>query len=395
MTDPLPRLDYDAFARDLEAIRAEAVASLGPDDFAHLRRMERWGHACAALGYATAWIAPNPVSAALISLGATARWTIVTHHVTHGGMDRVPGVPARYTSKGFAKGRRRLVDWFDWMLPDAWHYEHNVLHHYHTNEASDPDLVEQNFEALHRPGVPMALRYLAAGFYALTWKFTYYAPNTYLVLRRAERARAEGRPVSVSGIANPDPLLTAFDPRTADGRRFWRECVLPYGLGRFVAIPALYLPLGPWAAFSVWANSVGAEALHNLHTFAVVVPNHAGDDLYRYDRGVTDRAEFYVRQVLGSVNFSTGGDVRDFLHGFLNYQIEHHLWPDLPPRAYQRVQPKVKAACERHGVPYVQEPIARRLGKLLDVIVGRASMRRGETRAKGARRPSPAAAEAG
>jgi fatty acid desaturase len=391
MTDPLPGLDYEAFARDLDALRAEVMSSLGPDDFDHLKRMERWGRACEALGYATAWIAPNLASAALISLGSTARWTIVTHHVSHGGLDKVPGVPERYTSKGFAKGRRRLVDWFDWMLPEAWHYEHNVLHHYHTNEGLDPDLVERNFEGMHSPSVPIGLRYAALGFYAFTWKFTYYAPTTFQVLRRAEEARAAGRPVSVMGIANPDSLASAFDLRTPNGRRFWRECLLPYGVGRFVAIPALFAPLGPWAAFSVWANSVGAELIHNLHSFAIITPNHAGDDVHRYERGVTDRAEFYVRQVLGSVNFSTGGDLRDFMHGFLNYQIEHHLWPDLPPRAYQRLQPKVKAVCERHGVPYVQEPLVKRLRKLVDAVVGNGSMVRSETRSKAQRRAARSA----
>jgi hypothetical protein len=35
-------------------------------------------------------------------------------------------------------------------------------------------------------------------------------------------------------------------------------------------------------------------------------------------------------------------------------QIEHHLWPDMSMLAYQRVAPKVKACCEKYGVPYVQ-----------------------------------------
>ncbi len=382
--DPLPHLDYDAFARDLDAIRAEAVASIGPDDLTHLKKLERWGRACEAFGYATAWVAPNPVSAVAIALGSTARWTIITHHVTHGGMDRVPGAPLRYTSKGFAKGQRRLLDWFDWIHPDAWHYEHNVLHHYRTNEAADPDLVEQNFAGLE--GASPAVRYAAAAFFALTWKWSYYAPNTWQVLRRAEREKAAGRPVSVDGIANPEPLLDAFDPRSPEGRSFWRACLLPYGLTRFVALPAAFLPLGPWAAFSVWANSVGAEFVANLHSFLVITPNHAGDDMHRFDRKVSDRAEFYVRQVLGSVNFSTGGDLRDFLHGFLNYQIEHHLWPDLPPAVYQRIQPKVKATCERHGVPYVQEPLYKRVRQLLGVMVGTRKMLRSETRSRNDRR---------
>jgi fatty acid desaturase len=382
--DPLPHLDYDAFAADLQAIRAEAIASLGPEDEAHLRKLERWGRASEAFGYATAWIAPNPISAAAIAIGSTARWAIVTHHVSHGAMDRIPGVPKEFTSKGYAKGRRRLLDWLDWIHPDAWHYEHNVLHHYRTNEPADPDLVEQNFERLE--GAPKALRWAAAAFFACTWKWTYYAPNTWQVLRRAERDKAAGTPVSPDRIANPDPLLDAFDVRTEEGRGFWRACLLPYGLTRFVALPALFAPLGPWAVFSVWANSLGAEVLTNLHSFAVITPNHAGDDMHRFDRKPSDRAEFYVRQVLSSVNFSTGGDLRDFLHGFLNYQVEHHLWPDLPPSAYQRVQPKVKAVCEKHGVPYVQEPLHRRLAQLLGIVTGERRMKVSRTRDKHERR---------
>src|SRR5277367_6008586 len=100
----LPSIDHEAFARDLAALRAEIDAAIGPEDFAHLRKMERWGRLCTALGYATAWIAPNPLSAAAIALGNTSRWAIVMHHVGHRGYDRVPGVPANYTGRRFAAG---------------------------------------------------------------------------------------------------------------------------------------------------------------------------------------------------------------------------------------------------------------------------------------------------
>ncbi|MFO0003392.1 MAG: fatty acid desaturase, partial [bacterium] len=105
-----------------------------------------------------------------------------------------------------------------------------------------------------------------------------------------------------------------------------------------------------------------------MHSFLVIVPNHAGDDLYRFTTPSRGRRDFYVRQILGSANFRTGGDVNDFLHGFLNYQIEHHLWPDLPMRAYQRAQPEVKALCAAHGVPYVQQSVWRRAWKTAQIM---------------------------
>jgi fatty acid desaturase len=64
------------------------------------------------------------------------------------------------------------------------------------------------------------------------------------------------------------------------------------------------------------------------------------------------------------------------LHGWLNYQIEHHLWPDLPMSEYQRLQPQVKALCEKYGIPYVQESVWVRLKKTVDVMVGNSSMPR-------------------
>ncbi len=141
MSDAASDARWQALARDLDRLHAELSKKVGAADVRHLRKMERWGRLCSILGYATAWIAPNPLSAALISLGNTARFTIVAHHVGHGALDAVPGVPVHRTRRGFAAGARRILDWPDWILPEAWLHEHNVLHHYHTGESEDPDIV--------------------------------------------------------------------------------------------------------------------------------------------------------------------------------------------------------------------------------------------------------------
>lgn len=366
--------DPVAFTRDLSELRAELDAAIDEADWAHFRKMARWGRACTALGYATAWIAPNPISAALLSLGATARWAIVMHHVGHRGLDRVPG--ATVSSKTFALGARRARDWLDWMLPEAWNYEHNVLHHYRTGEIEDPDLVEHNMQRIRESELPRAVKWAVVAFYACTWRLTYYAPSTWSVWRHAERAREARR----AGLpVDPEPaewsIVDAFDPRTPEGRAFLRS-LLPYALARFVLAPAAFLPLGPWATASVLANSVGAELIGNLHTFLLIAPNHSGDDLWRFDAPLRDKSEFHVRQVIGSASYTGGNDVADFLQGYLNYQVEHHLWPDLPPLKYRQAQPRVREICARHGVPYVQESVFSRARRLLAVMIGTKSMRR-------------------
>jgi len=362
--DFLDSLDLEAFAEELDALRDRAKRSLGPEDAAHLTKMERWGRTCSTLGYATAWIAPNPLSAALLSTGRITRWAMVGHHVTHRGYDRVPGVPKTRHSKVFAKGWRRLVDWFDWIEPEAWNTEHNLLHHYRLGEEADPDLVERNLEFLRGANVPRWTKRALVAIMATGWKFGYYAPNARYEHQNAMARRRGDAPV-YANVHN-----TLRDPA------LWLKALMPYFLGTFVVVPALFAPLGPWAVASVALNSVAAEALTNLHGFVVIVPNHVGDDIYRFEGTTEGRADFYLRQILGSTNFRTGGDLNDFLHGYLNYQIEHHLYPDLPMTALRRVQPEVKAICEKHGVPYVQESVFTRLKKTVAVMVGDADMRR-------------------
>jgi fatty acid desaturase len=378
--DPYAHVDRQALARDLDALRAEAERDLGAQDVAHMRKLERWGRMCTAAGYATGWIAPNLLSAALLSTGSMARWTIVAHHTLHKALDRIDDVPDEKTSRGFAQGSRRMIDWFDWFLPEAWDYEHNVLHHYRTSEMADPDLVEENTRSLREAPIPVALKYAAVAFYALTWKWSYYAPNTFQILRRAEKRRASNGPVSsdpsTADARSEQTYLSSFNLLTSDGRLFLRKCILPYVGLRFAAIPAAFSVLGTTAALNVLANSLVAEAMTNVHTFVIIATNHAGDDLCRFDSQGRGRGEFYLRQILSSVNFRTGGDLNDFLHGFLNYQIEHHLFPDLPPRQYQKLAPKVKAVCEKHGIPYVQQSVFKRLGQLIGIMVGKRTMKK-------------------
>lgn len=118
----------------------------------------------------------------------------------------------------------------------------------------------------------------------------------------------------------------------------------PYFIMMFIVIPLTsYLAFGNWqtALFS----ALLAEILTNIHSFSIIVPNHAGRDIYKFDTSVVARSdEFYLRAVIGSTNFHTGSDFGqpgsfmancvDFVHGWLNYQIEHHMFPDMSMLQY-------------------------------------------------------------
>src|SRR6476659_6974599 len=63
------------------------------------------------------------------------------------------------------------------------------------------------------------------------------------------------------------------------------------------------------------------------------------------------RAEWYLRQMLGSANFHAG-PLMAFMSGNLCYQIEHHLFPDLPSNRYAQIAVRVRALCDKYDLPY-------------------------------------------
>ena len=360
-------VDRVQLAKDLNAIHKDVLSRIGEQDFKHLIKMERWGRACSLLGYGSAWIIPNPISALLISQGSFTRWTQMTHPVVHKGYDKIADIPPHYTSKKFAQGWRRFIDWPDWITPAGWHQEHDVLHHYNLGEKLDPDHLQHNMDWLRQSKIPLWIRYVMVAFFTTIWKIMYYTPRTHKELCLSS-ARQKGEKL---------PSMTrkgAWSLFTKQGRALWFQSILPYAGFRFVLLPLLFLPLGGFAAISVLLNSLLAEIFTNMHSFLVIVPNHAGDDVMMFEEKGKGRGEFYLRQILGSVNYPTGSDANDFFYGWLNYQIEHHLWPDIPLSQYQYVQPKVIEVCKKHGITYRQESVFKRLLKATDIMVGRTSM---------------------
>ena len=198
----------------------------------------------------------------------------------------------------------------------------------------------------------------------MTWKFSYYAPNTMRILDNKERRK------------NREPEISDYNylPTTARGKRLWKDFYLPYGLFQFVFLPLLFLPLGTGAVFSAFIILVMAEAYANLHSFLVIVPNHSAGDIYQFSEPHKSQGEFYLRQIMGSVNYNTGTDLIDFTQGFLNYQIEHHLFPNTPQSYQQKMQPLVKEVCRKHNIEYRQESVWKRVGMTVDLMVGKTKL---------------------
>ncbi len=65
-----------------------------------------------------------------------------------------------------------------------------------------------------------------------------------------------------------------------------------------------------------------------------------------------------MRQLLGAVNIE-GSDTFHLMSGNLSYQVEHHLYPDMPSSRYKQIAPRVKKVCEDYGLPYNTGPFGK------------------------------------
>jgi len=66
--------------------------------------------------------------------------------------------------------------------------------------------------------------------------------------------------------------------------------------------------------------------------------------------------DFTLRQVLTTVNFATDNRFLTWVIGGLNFQIEHHLFPQMSHVNYPVIQPLVVAFCQKKGIPYFNYP---------------------------------------
>ena len=78
-------------------------------------------------------------------------------------------------------------------------------------------------------------------------------------------------------------------------------------------------------------------------------------DLYSTFENFYDGPDWAKRQICNSGNFMNSSVIWSFLFGGINYQIEHHLFPNVNNSHYQRIAPIVKQFCLEKNIPYVHK----------------------------------------
>jgi NADPH-dependent stearoyl-CoA 9-desaturase len=345
MSNSAPSLtpeQLEAFGQELDAIRARVVADLGERDADYInkvirtqRGLELAGRGLLFLGFLPpAWIGGT----AALSLSKILDNMEIGHNVMHGQYDWMKD--ARLNGKTF--------EWDTACPGDQWRHSHNYMHHTHTNiVGKDRDIgygiLRMSEEEQWHP------YYLGNPLYAALLAI-FFQYGVALHDLEAERLAA-----GEATLAEKRGMLGDI----------WRK-VRGQTLKDYVLFPLLAGPSLPF----VLAGDASANLARNLWSFTIIFCGHFPDGTQQFTEEQAEnetRGEWYYRQLLGSANL-TGGKLFHILAGNLSFQIEHHLFPDLPAHRYAEISTEVSEITERYRIPYNTGPLHRQFGGVVRKI---------------------------
>lgn len=147
--------------------------------------------------------------------------------------------------------------------------------------------------------------------------------------------------------------------RNGTRKQKWTEMSMIVAHFAIYLIPVfLFLPLG--LAFAFVAVQMAVFGVYMGASFA---PNHKGMAIIPADAKV----DFFSKQVLTSRNIR-GGWPMTILMGGLNYQIEHHLFPNIARPHLAKARELTMIHCENHNVKYTETGLFQSYGIVIDYL---------------------------
>ncbi len=328
--------DVEALGRELDAIREQIAASRGERDAAYIRglidkqrKLELASRIVLLFSlFPPAWVA----GVAGLSVSKILENMEIGHNVLHGQWDWMRDPKIHSTT----------WEWDNASPAEMWKHSHNEVHHTYTNVVGrDNDL---GYGIMR---VDEDQRWVPFFLLQPLWNFVNACFFEY-------------------GIAAYDLEIGKYlkgrkdkEQFRRDGRKVLRK-IRKQATRDYVVHPLLS---GPSALTTLTANAA-ANLVRNLWTHSVIMCGHFPDGIETFEKTSIDgesKGEWYLRQMLGSANIS-GGPLLHLMTGNLSYQIEHHLYPDLPSNRYQEISPKIQELFERYGLTYTSGPLVKQVG---------------------------------
>ncbi len=337
----LGEADIEALAVELDAIRLDIEDSLGAKDRVYIQRTIAAQRCLDLAARVVLGASRSKTGWAFGTLALAVAKSIenmeLGHNIGHGQWDWMNDPEIHSTT----------WEWDMAGLSSQWRYSHNYRHHMFTNVV----------------GVDDDLGY---GVMRVTRDQPWRPSNLLQPLRHLLLAVAFEWGIALHGLYSEQDRAETDVKKSAHARAFRRKVARQAGKD-FLLLPAL---AGRRWRRVLYGNAL-ASLLRNLWAYAVICCGHFADGAEKFTpESLKDetKAQWYLRQMLGSANFRAG-PVMAFMSGNLCYQIEHHLYPDLPSNRYARIAERVQALCAKYELPYTTGPLVRQYLLVLRTII--------------------------
>jgi fatty acid desaturase len=315
---------FEAIGKEFDAIRNRVLAELGERDANYIRGLVRRQRQLEVAGRVLMMIPPAwPLGVAALSTSKILDNMEIGHNVMHGQYDWM-GDPALNS---------RTFDWDTANLNEQWKRTHNYEHHTYTNVLNRDHDIGYGLLRMSE---------------SQKWEPRFLANPVLAVILHSFFQHF----VAVQNLKLEDYLVYKTKTKSQlkeDFKPMWKKMRKQLAKD-YVVFPLLAGPFAPL----VFVGNVAANLARNVWACAVIFNGHFPEAVEQFPEDVIEketRGQWYVRQLLGSANFS-GGKLMHIMSGNLSFQIEHHLFPDLPAHRYQEISPEVQAICRKYGLPY-------------------------------------------
>jgi NADPH-dependent stearoyl-CoA 9-desaturase len=340
--------EVDQLGRELDAIRADIEESRGASDAAYINRLIKVQRGLAFAGRVTLLAGTQfrrtrkpaaVLGAGLLGLSKILENMEIGHNVMHGQWDWMND-PEIHSSNW---------EWDTAQPAEQWKHSHNYVHHQFTNVLGYDNDIGYGVMRLAREQ---------------RWRPYYLGQPIYNALLAT---------LFEWGVALHDLDIERIRKGKKDPKEMKRQLKQIVWKGRnqilkdYVVYPALSGP--QWK--TVMTADVAANIMRNLWAYMIIFCGHFPDGAVHFtEEEIEDetRSEWYLRQILGAANFN-GGKLLHILSGNLGFQIEHHLYPDLPSNRYAEIAVRVRALCDKYDIPYTTGPLHRQYGQALRRIL--------------------------
>ncbi|MDN5759570.1 MAG: fatty acid desaturase [Tomitella sp.] len=325
--------DVENLRMELDEIRADIELSRGERDARYIRRTVFAQRIVEVASRAVIVGSRGKPALALGTVGLAVAKCIenmeLGHNVSHGQWDWM-NEPEIHSS---------TWEWDMACVSSQWKHYHNYIHHKYTNILGMDDDIGFGIMRVSRDQ---------------KWQFFHLIqPVQNLVLALAFEWGIGFHDIKLGKLRGTEQEREHTKTQLRDlGLKIRRQIIKDY-----VLFPAVSGPR--WK--STLAADATANVMRNLWTYVVIFCGHFPDGAEKFLPGEIDeetQGEWYLRQMLGTANFDAG-PVMAFMSGNLCYQIEHHLFPDLPSNRYAEIGERVQAVCDKYDLPYTTGPLAK------------------------------------